>query len=326
MSATVATTVEHLPAGYTARRPDPVADVAAVLAVITSDDLEVLDETDATNAEVTAMLNAPLSSPRRDQWLLSDPGGRAVAWGQVTGDYAGQDDELLPYVAAGQPPQLRLALLDALLARAGARAGERRATEAKVWLALLLDDARWEPLAAERGFEPQRLFARMRRPLDDTLPAVVVPPGTTVRTFDPDREHDWRDFHRVLMTAFRDHWESHDASYADWRARVAGEPQRFDRWWLADDAQLGPVAICQGAPQFVELGGGWVRNLGVLREARGRGIGRCLLLHAMAAYRCDRLQWCGLGVDSANPTGALQLYESVGMVPTFQARAWSRRL
>ena len=47
--------------------------------------------------------------------------------------------------------------------------------------------------------------------------------------------------------------------------------------------------------------------------ARGRGIGRALLLHTFAQFRSRGMSRVGLGVDATSPTGANKLYESVGM-------------
>ena len=51
------------------------------------------------------------------------------------------------------------------------------------------------------------------------------------------------------------------------------------------------------------------------RPWRGRGLGRALLREAFAELRRRGLPRAYLGVDSENPTGAMGLYESVGMRP-----------
>ena len=61
-----------------------------------------------------------------------------------------------------------------------------------------------------------------------------------------------------------------------------------------------------------EFGEGYVRTLGVLKEGRGRGIGRWLLGCAAADARQRGRTAIGLAVDGANTTGATALYESVG--------------
>jgi mycothiol synthase len=320
-SAPTSMGVAGLPPSWTVRRPDPAVDVSLLHDVYAADDLEVLDATDASPAEVAECLSAPGSPPATDHWVVCDGDGRPVAWGYVDVEYGGTQQVLDAYVrpeAAG----VRAGLLDRLVARARERAG---AAPPDVRMGIITGDHRWEPLLRERGFVSRRRFSRMRVELPPAMAPPIPPPGVRVRTFDPASAEDWRDFHAVLFAAFRGHYGTQDASYEDWRARVASEEHRFDRWWLADDvggSAPRPVAVCQGTVQFVDAGGGWVRNLGVLPEARGRGIARTLLRTAMAAFAADGMSWCGLGVDTGNETGALQLYESVGMRPVFQADDW----
>jgi ribosomal protein S18 acetylase RimI-like enzyme len=56
-----------------------------------------------------------------------------------------------------------------------------------------------------------------------------------------------------------------------------------------------------------------VNVLGVRRPWRRRGLGRALLLQAFAEFRSRGRRGVGLGVDGLNTTGAVRLYEQVGM-------------
>ena len=58
---------------------------------------------------------------------------------------------------------------------------------------------------------------------------------------------------------------------------------------------------------------GWVSILTVRPPWRRRGIARALLLHAFAAFRERGKLQVGLGVDAENTSGAVALYEGVGM-------------
>ncbi len=79
---------------------------------------------------------------------------------------------------------------------------------------------------------------------------------------------------------------------------------------VADGRMVG-VACASGGN--AEDGGGWVADLGVLASHRGRGIARALLQVLFEAYRQVGRTWVGLMVDTENATGAVGLYESVGM-------------
>lgn len=58
---------------------------------------------------------------------------------------------------------------------------------------------------------------------------------------------------------------------------------------------------------------GWIRNLGVRKDARDRGIAGHLLRHAFGVCAGLGRDTVGLGVDTGNSTGALRLYEAHGM-------------
>jgi ribosomal protein S18 acetylase RimI-like enzyme len=56
-----------------------------------------------------------------------------------------------------------------------------------------------------------------------------------------------------------------------------------------------------------------VQGIGTLRAFRGRGLARLLLQTAFAEFGRRGQLTVSLGVDADNPTGAVALYESVGM-------------
>ncbi|MFM7082925.1 MAG: GNAT family N-acetyltransferase, partial [Actinomycetota bacterium] len=68
----------------------------------------------------------------------------------------------------------------------------------------------------------------------------------------------------------------------------------------------------------------WIDNIGTLAEYRGRGIATQLITTALAKYRAEGMQFAALGVDSANPTGAYQLYESLGFHPWRESVTYQR--
>jgi ribosomal protein S18 acetylase RimI-like enzyme len=69
----------------------------------------------------------------------------------------------------------------------------------------------------------------------------------------------------------------------------------------------------------------YVADLAVLREARGRGLGRGLLAQALATIRGAGLDGADLWVNGAN-TPALGLYESLGLRERERSSRWEKRL
>lgn len=106
---------------------------------------------------------------------------------------------------------------------------------------------------------------------------------------------------------------------------TADDDPEYDLWLFAR-VEGRRAGICQTSGVFRAEGGGWIRNLGVLSPVRGRGVGRFLLEQALAAYAADGRRWAGLGVDTENISGALRLYESVGLRPWTQVDAFRRRV
>ena len=142
--------------------------------------------------------------------------------------------------------------------------------------------------------------------------------------FEPST--DWPEWHRLHEEAFADHWGHEPADLQAFRDVVDGMPSpEIDRWRfvLVDGRRAG---VCQTGGRYADEGGGWVHNLGVVPHARGRGAGRYVLEQVIAEYAADGRDWVGLGVDTQNVTGALRLYESVGMRPVLQIDAYRRRV
>lgn len=231
-------------------------------------------------------------------WLDTEPSGHVGFEGDVR-------------VRPGLDKALGDPLLDAIR-RAGAAADPGRplhffanasADRARSWI-------------ETRGGTLIRHFWRMRIDLDGSPPAIpALPAGVTVRLVRDD-DADLREVFRVIDTSFQDHF-GHDGSrtYDKWLSSVRKRSNLdFTTWWLAE-IDGAPVAALLGwrLPDHECEWTGHVGTLGTLRESRGRGIGSALLRTAFAEFAGRGLRKATLGVDAANPTGAVRLYESAGM-------------
>ena len=196
-----------------------------------------------------------------------------------------------------------------LLDWADERAREEAVERVRAWA--------WRPAGPEtdvlrsRGFGPVRTSLEMQVELRAVLSQPMWPDGVGVRTV-----HDGEEplVHGLLGEAFADGNDFRPTPYEEW-AGWALDPKRFDRdfWFVAlADEEAVAVAVCE--PERIgEPGLGWVESLAVRRAWRRRGLGRALLLHAFRAFHAHGRTAAGLSVDAENPTGALGLYESVGM-------------
>jgi mycothiol synthase len=58
---------------------------------------------------------------------------------------------------------------------------------------------------------------------------------------------------------------------------------------------------------------GWIGTIAVRRLWRGKGLGIALMRHTFGEFYKHGTTTIGLGVDSANLTGATRLYQGAGM-------------
>jgi GNAT superfamily N-acetyltransferase len=163
------------------------------------------------------------------------------------------------------------------------------------------------------GGELIRRFYRMAIVLDDdwapTLPDLG--PGVEIRGVSSE-ESDLRAMHAVVDVAFLDHFAGESEPYEVWANHtLTGASGDLSLWWLATVDGV-PAS---GLYASENPAGGYVDTLGTLREYRGRGLGRALLLTSFAEFHRRGYRKVVLGVDATSPTGALDLYKSVGMTP-----------
>lgn len=161
------------------------------------------------------------------------------------------------------------------------------------------------------GWKPTRHSFQMRVDLDGELAQPEWPDGLAPRNLRPGEE---RRVYEAHMEAFADHREHHRYSFEDWRAyNLAGHRFEPSLWWLVEDGdELAAISLNawhhSGDPQF-----GWVNVLGVRPRWRRRGLAKALLRHSFRDFRDRGATRVGLGVDGENTTGAVRLYEHVGM-------------
>lgn len=169
-------------------------------------------------------------------------------------------------------------------------------------------------LALRHGLTAERYFFEMSRRLDTTIPARRAD-GVRLSDWDPARNSET---HQVINESFGDHWGHTDTTAETWQETL--ESHRFRPSWtvLAIDRNTGRVvgvALNVAWEQdWAEQGytEGYTEQLGVLASHRNRGVAAALLTESMRRFAASGMDAAGLGVDTANPTGALRLYEKLG--------------
>lgn len=184
-------------------------------------------------------------------------------------------------------------------------------------------------LLASSGYTVVRYFNEMHRPLDQPLPANVLPGGLELARMAPDLHEAVR---RAHNEAFRDHWGSEPRDEESWNFTVNHPQARPDLSAVVLDSATRQVAGYQLASHDSDVAAqrgireGYTELLGVRREYRGRGIAQALLAEAMRRFTAAGMDVASLDVDSENPTGALALYTRMGYRAVNTSMAWDKAL
>ena len=301
------------PIRYTeAGTPDP-DDVRLATGLVLGCEAAVIAVADSTPSDVLGWLMFP-SMDREASFLVLD-GDDAVGMLWLEHD----EFEKVTHVEAFSLPWPGSGDVRELCFDRGVVAGLRHAAESgdpswRIRSGAYVSDIAYLALMSRRGFSPVRRFYRMRIESSSPLVPADVPPlpvGVAIRTGDD--EDFRRAVHAVDREAFAEHWGFADYPYDEWWKHWSSQPS-FDigGWWLLT-VDGAPAAICLLEESRAENGEGYVGVLGVLKPYRGRGLAQLLLRRAFVHYRDLGRDATLLSVDASNETGAVALYERVGM-------------
>jgi ribosomal protein S18 acetylase RimI-like enzyme len=153
-----------------------------------------------------------------------------------------------------------------------------------------------------------------------TLAAPEWPAGVEVRPYDPGQAEA---LHHLIYVdaAWAEVPGHHDREFAEWQqlfltGRKAEEAPVLA--WL--DGRLVGAALIR----LFSDGTGWIAQLAVARDRRGKGLGRALLLEGFGRLVDAGATTLGLAVLAAN-RGALRLYLDVGLSIDREWQNWVPR-
>jgi mycothiol synthase len=161
-------------------------------------------------------------------------------------------------------------------------------------------------LFVRQGYEIRHTSWVLRLPDDVTIEDVRLPDDVSIRPYRQGIED--RPVYQVIEDAFNE-WSTRQATrYESWRA-ASVERLDFDPELLlvaVKGEEILGASLCLPYPEE-----GWVEQLAVRGDHRGRGIAKALLRRSFEDMRALGLPAVGVSTDSR--TGALGLYASVGM-------------
>ncbi len=170
-------------------------------------------------------------------------------------------------------------------------------------------DAAARALFESRGYREVRRFYEMAIELTEEPSEPVLSSALVV---DELRDDEYEAFYDALNEAFAEHWEWHPEPFDAWLERRQGQhrDETGPIWFVVRD---GDDLAAVTRNDLSVAGGGYVGAIGVRPAWRGKGLAKALLQRTFLEFWRRGTTRVALDVDSQNATGAVALYERVGM-------------
>ncbi len=292
------------------------ADLTPVFDLIIACDIADSGRPDTELVDVQAEWSRQDFDLAADAWIVQDADGRIAAYADVltTAGIA----RVSP-LSGVHPDYRRRGLGTDLLRRAEARAREQAAGAPLIMQTVVNDvNVGAKQLMAQEGYRPARYDWQLHIEMAAPPPAPQFSAGLTVRTFE--RGRDERAVHAVIQESFRDTWSHPDMPFEAWAQFIFRD--NFDptvSYLVFEGEEMVAATMC-----FNYESEGWVRQLGVRRPWRHRGIGLALLHQIFGEFYRRGVPRVGLVVDSESLTGATRLYERAGMRVSHQFNRYQK--
>jgi mycothiol synthase len=186
------------------------------------------------------------------------------------------------------------------------RAAEGAATAEPTLLTALQSDPPGAAFARASGYEKAWEVWLMGIDLPEKIPEPEWPEGVSMRTYGGE-EAEAREIKQLLDLAYAEEFHHQPATFENW-SRFMFEDPMFDAdvWFLA----VAGDKIVGAALNWDE---GYIKDLVVHPDWRGRGLGKALVYQTFGEFKRRGLPRVTLKTDSNNPTDAWRLYERAGM-------------
>lgn len=313
-----------LPPGYTSRPPRD-EDAEPIVEMLNEGSLALAGVALARPDWITRPWSAPGADRQRDFAVVETAGG-ALA-GYLMCEWEPPDVVFFIGVVglAHHGRGIGAAIVEAAERRGREMAARAPAGEPVTLRAgALADEHHVSALLTARGFVEVRHFLEMRI----VFPGPPAPPqpvaGIEIRPFASGEEAA---VHECMNDAFRDHWGSHDESLEEWvHEHVGGQGYAPELWRIAWRGERAAGALIAHAQADEDATLGSVGMLGVRRDERRRGIAEALLRSSFVAFAERGSAGALLHVDATSQTGAVRLYERLGMTSTPRFATWDKPL
>ena len=255
----------------------------------------------ATLDDIASDWQRPGFDPELDVSLVFD-GDRLAAYAEVPGWRVS---------ATVHPDYRRLGIGTALLGWIEQRSLDRTPLdqETRVGQTIPEQHSKAAELFLRHGYRPSHTSWVFRLPDNRVIEHPPLPASIEIRPYRP-HEEDHLVF-KVIDDAFAEWPNREPSSFEAWQSEVTGRADFDPSLLLVATAADEVVGAAFGILYPDE---GWVEQLAVRKDQRGRGLAKALLREAFEEFRKRGAPAVGLSTDSR--TGALDLYLQVGMEVT----------
>lgn len=275
------------------------ADLPEVTALLRSSEEFDAGEGIVTIEDIESEWMLPGFDPSYDTLLVSE-NGDAVAYAEVPG---WRVEATVHRDARGR------GIGTALLSWIEERAMERTPPGDEIRVGQTIIDTNTDAISlfVRRGYSKRHTSWVLRLPRGVEIEHPPLPDSVSIRPFVPDREE--REVYQVVEDAFNEWPTRTPSTFEEWRSAVTRRPDFDPTLLLAAVIDSEIVGVVFGIEYEEE---GWVQQVAVRADQRGRGLGRALLRASFEEFRRRGSPEVGLSTDSR--TGALDLYRDIGMI------------
>ncbi|MEK6221026.1 MAG: GNAT family N-acetyltransferase [Chloroflexota bacterium] len=291
--------------GAAVRRPI-VEDIAAVLELAVSCDIAEHGEPDTELDEIQTDWEAV--DLEKDIWLVHNHEDVLIGYGKVSFEWEKFYIDFFthPHLDTGD---LARQLVQQCNSRAQEKLTEMKdADEKEAILYVSHVNENGRQAVETVGFKVKKLFYRMQIQITEAPASVEWPADTELRKFELDKHG--KATHAFINQSFD--WPGRTgkpSTYKNW-SKFMTRPEIFipEIWFLLfhQDEIIG-AALCFEYPET-----GWIRQVGVKKSWRGKGLGKELMQHAFHTLYARGHEIVSLAVESDNPN-AYEFYKAIGM-------------
>ena len=181
----------------------------------------------------------------------------------------------------------------------------------RLWPGVHSADSYYQDLLAQRGFKVLRRYWLMQMKLGLPSP-ISLPEGAELIEVGSDEQLLF-EMWQIHQDSFSEHFGFMPRTFESWSKKVIQDSQEKNQkaWILRMNGE--GVGFVDWDDSLLHEDSGYVAGLGVRKAYQGRGLGEILLRYAIKENTEAGREKLALNVDAGNESGALRLYEKVGM-------------